>query len=108
MTCGPEHDDFISLSISYPTARNYTRWALAAHGGPQVGPEARTSSEMGQGTSADVPRLEYDGQMQGCGGVGVLAGGRDYVHEAFFRAVLHIVEPARHRCVNRPGLLTRR
>ena len=81
-------------------------WALAAHGGPQVGPEARTSSEMGQETSADVPRLEYDGQMQGCGGVGVLAGGRDYVHEAFFRAVLHTVESVRHQCVkaNRPGL----
>ena len=35
--------------------------------------------------------------MQGCGGVGVLAGGRDYVQKAFFRAVLHTVEPARHR-----------
>ena len=32
-----------------------TRWAPAAHGGPQVGREARISSEVGCGTSTDVP-----------------------------------------------------
>ena len=31
------------------------RWATVAHVGPQVGPEARTSSEKWCGTSADIP-----------------------------------------------------
>ena len=53
-------------------------WAPAAHGGPQVGPEARTSSEIGRATSVDVPSLEYDGcawLWWGVGDVSVCAGG---------------------------------
>ena len=54
------------------------RWATVAHRGPQVGPEARTSSEIGWGTSADVPSLEYDGcawLWWGVGDVSMCAGG---------------------------------
>ena len=53
-------------------------WAPAAHGGPQVGPEARTSSEIGRATSVDVPSLEYDGcawLWWGVGDVSMCAGG---------------------------------
>ena len=54
------------------------RWATAAHGGALVRPEARTSSQLGRRTSADVPSLEYDGcawLWWGVGDVSMCAGG---------------------------------
>ena len=53
-------------------------------------PEARTSSQLGRRTSADVPWLECDEVVQECGGVWGAEGGRDCALKPFFRAVCSV------------------
>ena len=62
-------------------------------------PEARTSSQLGRRTSADVPWLECDEVVQECGGVRVLLGGSGLRAEALFQSCVHSVTEWVPQCI---------